>query len=105
MNTLKNEFPKISKVQLSMASNRAYGVVLSASAVRVLRKYYPDYKIDCRCHFVSLTRSCDERKTARRFSARVNDELYSKMAAEMSERGVTSVQEFIQKILAERYAD
>ena len=54
---LKEKFPRITKAQLSMASNCAYGVVLSASAVRTLQDIYPDFKIDSRCHFVRFSKS------------------------------------------------
>ena len=100
---LKPTFPKISKAALSMASQEAYGVALSASARRTLQDIYPDVKCAQNGLLVSLTRHPEKRSRSHRLSVRLNDEEYEKFQQKMSESGCNTVQEYLLKRLEETW--
>lgn len=102
---LKEKFPRLSKSTLSMARNSDYGVVLSPSAVRTLREIYPDFKIDSKAVFTSLTQThkWDSRKKSHRLTVRLDDENYKKFEAALKSASTATTQEFLEKVLEEYY--
>lgn len=103
--TLKEKFPKFHKGLLSAARNSDYGVVLSPSAVRTLREIYPDFKIDSKAVFTSLTQThkWDSRKKSHRLTVRLDDENYKKFEAALKSASTATTQEFLEKVLEEYY--
>lgn len=97
--TLRETFPKFSKGQLSMVRSSRYGVALSAFAVRTLHEIYPDFKIDSRGVFTSLTRSPEKRSKSNRVAVRLDDAAYAKFKEAFEASGEKTMQDYLEKII------
>lgn len=72
---VKPEFPKFSKVAMSMVNKGTYGVVLAPKAVRVLNNAHPQKK--------------ETRNRGNRITVWMNDFLYALFRTGCEERGIT----------------
>lgn len=96
---LRKTYPNFSKISLSMARSSRYGVCLTADAVRTLRKIYPDFKIDSKAVFTSLTQSEKKRTKSNRVAVRMDDATYAKFKDAFEASGEKTVQDYLEKII------
>ena len=98
---MQKKYPKFTRIQLCMARNPEYGLVLAPEAVSMLRKDNITISNNNGLQSVKQASKKENRTKRNRVSFRMSDELFGKFEQLRQNGGTKSNQEFLENIVKE----
>lgn len=96
MDALAEEYPKFSRMQISMIKNPLYGVQLASGAVSLLRDKGIPLPAEINPRSV---KKIEHRKKEKKVTFRLNDTQKVRLIEQAKESNCKSVQEYIEKLI------